>query len=275
MVMTNLATDDALPTLADRLRSTSVEAGLGVQVADVHPGQVDLHVPLRPGYVAADGRLSPVVAGIVADVAVGTSAFAPASEPQSGVTVELRVDHVAGPAPTARRLEISGRVLGLDGGTATGRAEIRDDLGNLVAHAVGVLAVDGPGKGLDPSAAPGPLAPFEATKIAPIPQSDGTAYADISPGMLNRRGTVHGGVLMGLAGEAHELFLGPDRGRRRLQLSMNYLRPASAGGHLILRSQFARRGRRVCAVRTELLDINDKLVAVAYGTSAPPCDDDR
>ncbi|MEU1370876.1 PaaI family thioesterase [Streptomyces sp. NPDC005803] len=275
MVMTNLTTDDASPALTDRLRSASVEAGLGLQVADVRPGQVDLNVLIRPGYVAADGRLSPVVAGIVADATVGIPAFAPASEPQSGVTVELRLDHVGGPAPTARRLEITGRVLGLGGETATGRAEIRDDLGTLVAHAVGLLAVDRPGTGLDPAATSDPLAPFDPTKIAPAPQGDGTAYANISPGMLNRRGTVHGGVLMGLAGEAQELFLGSHRGGHRLQLSMNYLRPASAGGRLILRSEFVRRGRRVCAVRTELLDINGKLVAVAHGTSAPPVDHDR
>ncbi|WP_372349752.1 PaaI family thioesterase [Streptomyces sp. KL116D] len=262
-----MTADEALSSLTHRLRNTSVEVGIGLDVVDMLPGQVDLRLPLRPGYVSADGRIAPVVSAIVADVSVGVPAFAPVSESPSGVTVELRLDHVAALAPTARHLEIRGRSLGLGSETGTGRAEVRDDLGNLVAHAVGLLAIDRPDSAYDPGVVSVPVHPFDATRIVPVAQADGTACVDVSPGMLNRRGTVHGGVLMGLAGEAQELFLGPDPGRRRLQLSTTYLRPASGEGRLLLRSEFSRRGRRVCAVRTEIFDVRDKLVAVAHGTS--------
>jgi uncharacterized protein (TIGR00369 family) len=254
--------------MAGRLSSASVESGIGLAPVDLRPGQVSFHVPLVAGSKSADGRLEPMTLAVVADTAVGVAVFSERPGESAGVTAELCVDHAGPLGVGAHRLDVVAKLLGTRPGFGTGRVEVRDDTGALVAHAVGVVAVDAV-----PLAAPPPerVLPrrFEPADVRVVPVDPGSARVDIRPEMLNRRGTVHGGVLLGLVHEAQELFrLGMGVRGRPLQVSADYLRPAPGSGQLLLCSSLVRRGRHVWIVRTAIVDSGGRTVVVAHGTSA-------
>lgn len=253
----------------ERLALTSVEAGVGLTLVDIRPDDVLFRVPLNTGVVGPDGRVHPVLLSAVADTTVGIAVFARVAGARGGVTVELRLDHVGVVRPGATHLEVTAWTLGFGPEMGTGRAELRDDRGGLVAHAVGVMILDSAGRAADERGGLAAPSAFDLADVQVVPCGDGVARAEIGPAMMNRRGGVHGGVLMGLAYEAQELSrLGMRVPSQPVRLSLDFLRPASAGGHLLLRSAFTRRGRRVWTIRTEIVDANGKTVAIASGTSA-------
>ncbi|MBY8862891.1 PaaI family thioesterase [Nocardia sp. CA2R105] len=100
-----------------------------------------------------------------------------------------------------------------------------------------------------------------------IPHADGSARVDLVPGLLNSRGTLHGGVLMALAQLAQEHSCRVASLQvRPLRLNVTYLRPASGGGSLEFRSAFVRRGRRLWTLRTEIVRPDGVTAAIATGT---------
>lgn len=254
---------------ADKLLVLSaVEAGLGLTGVRTGPGRAEFQAPLAPGSLGPGRRLPPTLLAVAADAAVASAVFAhPASSP-TGVTVELRVDQLAPVAPEARHLDVTAVALGVTDGFGSGRAEFRDDRGTLIAHAVGVMVGDSDGRApLGPRSDARPPMDPEAVRIQPL--GDGSARVDVSVGMLNSRGMLHGGVLMALAQLAqdhchHTAGAAP----RPLRLGVSYLRPAPGEDSLHFRSEYVRRGRRLWTLRTEVVRSDGAVAAIATGTGA-------
>lgn len=248
---------------------SAVETGVGLTGMRTGPGRAEFRAPLAPASLGPRRRLPPALLAVAADVAVATAVFAhPASSP-TGVTVELRVDRLAPAAPDARHLEVTAVALGVTDGFGTGRAEFRDDQGNLIAHAVGVMVGDADGR--PPLGAGGEVSrpPMDPEILRVLPQADGSARMDVVPGMLNSRGMLHGGVLMALAQLAQEhCHRAAGAIPRPLDLSVSYLRPAPGVDSLHFRSTYVRKGRRLWTLRTEVLRSDGAIAAIATGTGA-------
>lgn len=255
-------------TTGDSLALSAVEAGVGLTAMRVGPGRTALHAPLPPGSLRS-GRLSPALLGVAADCAVATAVFAhPAGSP-SGVTVELRVDQLAPVAPGARYLDVSAVALGVTREFGTGRAELRDDRGTLIAQAVGVMVGDADGRPPRGAGGDDPTSPMDPEILRVRPEGDGSARVDVVAGMLNSRGVVHGGVLMALTRLAQErCHSAAGATVRPLGLNVSYLRPAPGEDFLRFRSGYVRKGRRLSTLRTEVLRPDGVVVAVAIGTGA-------
>jgi uncharacterized protein (TIGR00369 family) len=248
---------------------SGVETGLGLEVLSLRPGHVRMRAPLGPGSLSPDGRPHPALLAVVADSAVGIPVFSNPVIPPTGVTVELRVDHLAPVAAGATSLEVAGTALAVGADFGTGRAEIRDNRGTLVAHAVGVMAGDRGGPPAMELAAPAD-APMDPAVARVVPGAEGSARVDVVPGMLNVRGAVHGGVLMAVAQEAQEHCFrtaGAAAGWP-LRLSVSYLRPAIGSHRLELETTFVRKGRRLWTLRTEVRRSDGVVAAVATGMAA-------
>lgn len=248
---------------------SAVEAGIGLTGVRTGPGRAEFRAPLAPGALGPDGGLSPTLLSVAADAAVATAVFAhPAGSP-TGVTVELRVDRLAPVAPEARHLDVTAVALGVTDGFGSGRAEFRDERGTLIAHAVGVMVGDTDGRaplGSGGEVAYPPMDP-EIVRIRPL--MDGSARVDVSVGMLNSRGMLHGGILMALAQLAQEhCHLTAGAVPRPLRLDVCYLRPAPGEDSLHFRSEYVRRGRRLWTLRTEVLRSDGAIAAIATGTGA-------
>ncbi|MEU1526518.1 PaaI family thioesterase [Nocardia rhamnosiphila] len=234
--------------------------------ADADPGPPTFRVPLAPATGAAVSRVDPLTLAIIADAAVGTAVISGRPGRAAGVMAELCIDHVGTPGDEATALDIVAETLESGPDTGTGGATVRDDTGVAVAHVVGVVALDPAGVRVPERAHP---RSFDPPDIRLVPLDSDSVRVEIRPDMLNDRGTVHGGVLLGLAQRAQELFQLYRRvGCRPLRMSIDYLRPASPDRHLVLRSSFERRGRRLWIVRTEILDRGGRTVAIAHGTGA-------
>ncbi|MCX0272815.1 PaaI family thioesterase [Nocardia zapadnayensis] len=233
---------------------------------DADPGPPTFRVPLAPATGAAVSRVDPLTLAIIADAAVGTAVISGRPGRAAGVMAELCIDHVGTPGDEATALDIVAETLESGPDTGTGRATVRDDTGVVVAHVVGVVALDPAGGRVPERAHP---RSFDPPDIRLVPLDSDSVRVEIRPDMLNDRGTVHGGVLLGLAQRAQELFQLYRRvGCRPLRMSIDYLRPAPPDRHLVLRSSFERRGRRLWIVRTEILDRGGRTVAIAHGTGA-------
>jgi acyl-coenzyme A thioesterase PaaI-like protein len=180
--------------------------------------------------------------------------------------VELRLDLVGSAAPSTRELHVEGWALDVGPGAGSGRVEIRDDAGSLVAHGVGVMAIDG-SIGAAAAQVGGRFDPADA--VVHVRSADGAVVAaPLSAGMINSMGTVHGGVLTALAALAQECFLHRHGPTRPLSLAVEFLRPAHLGADVLMcHSSFTRRGRRFWAVRTELRRPDGVPVLRASGTS--------
>lgn len=233
--------------------------------ADADPGVTTFRAPLAPATGAAVSRVDPLTLAIIADTAVGSAVIGRQPGRAAGVMAELCIDHVGIPSAEATALDIVAETLRAGPDTGTGRATVRDDTGVVVAHVVGLVALD-PAGGRVPERA-GPRS-FDPPDVRWVPLDSDSVRVEIRPDMLNDRGTVHGGVLLGLAHHAQELFQQYRRVRcRPLRMSIDYLRPAPPDKHLVLRSSFERRGRRLWIVRTEILDRSGRTVAIAQGTA--------
>ncbi|MFI7670733.1 PaaI family thioesterase [Nocardia sp. NPDC049526] len=200
---------------------------------------------------------------IIADAAVGTAVLRGRA---AGVMAELCIDHVGIPDSGATALDILAEALETGPDTGTGRATIQDDTGAVVAQAMGVVAVDPDGGPVQSRVRPRSFDPPDARLV---PLDSDSVQVEIRRDMLNDRGTVHGGVLLGLVHKAQEWFQQCHGVRcRPLRVTIDYLRPALDDRHLVLRSSLERRGRRLWIVRTVILDRSGRTVAVAWGTGA-------
>lgn len=266
--------------MSDRMRHAPVESGLGMHPVRVDEAGIALRAPLAPGTRDGSGRVAPLLVALLADSGIGYLVFSAATLSAGAPTVDLRIDQVgpASPAATAVTAELT--LLHLDDRVGVGRAEVRDDTGTLVAHAVATMALTGvperPG-GLA-GATPAPDAadmtdfrahvlPFDPDRLRPgnldtEPGADGEPEVVFTPGAsaTNLNGTTHGAVLAGLAQGAQSLFMarrgcptGTGGEARPLSITADYLRPAQVDVALRARTEQVRDGRRFWTLRTELL----------------------
>ncbi len=255
-----------LASLTAHLGASSVEAGLGLVPVEIRPGHFRARVPLPATGLRADGRVDPVVLAVAADCGVGVSVNSAVPGSSGGPTAELRLDLAGSAAPSTRALHVEGWALDVGPGAGSGRVEIRDDAGSLVAHGVGVMAIDGSAGAAEAQVG----GRFDLADVVVHPRSaDGAvAAAPLSAGMVNGMGTVHGGVLTALADLAQECFRDRHGATRPLSLTVEFLRPTHvAAGVLTCHSTFTRRGRRFWAVRTEIRRPDGVPVLRASGTS--------
>ncbi|MBC3191261.1 thioesterase family protein [Pseudonocardia sp. C8] len=260
-----------------------VDAGLGV-VRDPSPlpDGLRLRAALHDGVRAGDGGVRPVLPAVLADSGIGKLIFSAARLTAGAPTVDLRIDLAGPPAPGAGELVADITLLHLDDEIGAGRAEIRDDTGVLVAHAVATMALSGvpdrPGGLAGPeSAKPGDgaadfragIPPFDPARLEPdrLGTDDGDPVLTPGPSTMNLNGTTHGAVLAGFAQSAQAFHLrrsGPGPARP-LSLTVDYLRPVPVGAPLRARSETVRDGRRFWTVHTELLLADGRLAARAVG----------
>lgn len=247
-----------------------VESKLGLTVEVETPGNVLVRAPLTADVVRPGGEVHRTLPAVMSDAATGLAVFSGLDWRAIGTTAELRVDHLGEPAADAEYLLASGSFLGATGDFGTARVDLRDDRGNPVAHAVGIMSIEKVALEAWMERGSATFAEFELEEIAVDGGGPGEAFAAITSGMLNFRNAVHGGVLMGLAHEAQDAFFATeaDYDFRRLRLCVDYLRPAPSEGRLVFRSTVVRGGRRLRTVRTEIAGSDGKVVAVATGTTA-------
>lgn len=104
------------------------------------------------------------------------------------------------------------------------------------------------------------------------PATDDVAQARVilDEAMINNRGSVHGGLLLGIAMRVQDAFLG-DGGGQGLTLTARFLRPAVPDfGHLECRTGFVRPGSTFRTVRAQLLRPAGVVVPEATGTGVVP-----
>jgi uncharacterized protein (TIGR00369 family) len=260
----------ALETLTEHLAASPVEGGLGLVPLEVRPGYLRARIPVGSSGIREDGRVSPLLLAVAADCGLGVSVHSSVPGSAGGPTVEMRLDLAGSPAPSTRELQVEGRALDVGPVSGSGRVEIRDGSGSLVATAVGLMSIDRPigdvpGRdGADPDDRVHPAA---VVVRAESPDA-AVSGAVLSDGMKNNLGTVHGGVLAALADAAQEAFRNRHGTTRPLSLTVEYLRPAHVEERLLsCHSSFARRGRRFWTVRTEIRRPDGTPVVQATGTS--------
>jgi uncharacterized protein (TIGR00369 family) len=165
---------------------------------------------------------------------------------------------------------VEGWALDVGPVSGNGRVEVRTDSGGLVATGVGLMVIDPPPSTLADSDEPGLAARLDPDTVAVRPESADAAVASavLVDGMVNPKGTVHGGVLAALADAAQEAFRDRAGTTRPLSLTVEYLRPALVADRLLsCHSSFVRRGRRFVTVRTEIRRPDGAVVVQATGTS--------
>lgn len=294
------------PNTRERIRRAPVETGLGMRPApDAGPGRALIQAPIGPEVRTADGGIAPVLPALLADSGIGYLVFSAARLVAGAPTVDLRLDLAGAPAPDARWLTAELTLLHLDDEIGVGRAEMRDDAGTLVAHAVVTMALTGvPSRPGGLAASGGPVDPDtrasrEGTAADAAPEPDGADFRsalppfdparldpaalevlDVGGGVLftpgpstaNLNGTTHGAVLTGFAAAAQAAHLarGGAGPTRPLSLTVEFLRPVGVDVTLQARSETVRDGRRFWSVRTELLLPDGRPAVRAVGGGIRP-----
>lgn len=299
------------PGSRERMRRAPVETGLGMRPApDAGPGRARVQAPIGPQVRSAGGGISPVLPAMLADSGIGYLVFATARLAAGAPTVDLRLDLAGAPAPDATLLTADLTLLHLDEEIGVGRAEMRDDTGTLVAHAMVTMALTGapsrpgglarPGA-VDPAApapdrpagagggadgnggpdAGGPdfraaLPPFDPARLDPDRLEVGDVGGEVlftpGPSTANLNGTTHGAVLSGLAASAQTAHLRrSDAGPvRPMALTVEFLRPVQVDATVRARSTTVRDGRRFVSVHTEVLLPDGRPAVRAVGGGIRP-----
>jgi uncharacterized protein (TIGR00369 family) len=255
-----------LESLVDHLAGSAVESGLGAEPVAVGHGCLTARMPLSERIRTADGRLSPFALATFGDMGVGVAVNSAVVDSTGGPTVELTFAIAAQPAPQARFLMLESQAVSVDAASGVGRAVIHDDTGVTIAHVHGVMATS-PGLA-DPTGARA-TERFDPRSVVVEPVTEGfeDARVILNGGMANNRGSIHGGVLTGIAMTVQDAFH-QGSGRQGLSFAVQFLRPAAPEmGHLRCRSEFVRRGRTFSTVRTRLVRPDGVVVAEATGTS--------
>ncbi|MDQ4119473.1 MAG: thioesterase family protein [Actinomycetota bacterium] len=281
--MTTTRPAPALPDASrveTRMRHAPVERGLGM-VPAAGPGFV-LRAPLHEGVRDADGRVAPVLLALLADSGVGFLVVTAAGLAAGAPTLDLRIDHLGPAAPAATEVRAEYTLLHLDERVAVGRAELGDDTGRPLAHAVATMALTGvpdrpgglagePGSDGEDFRAGRP--PFDPARLAPANlHTEGDAGdPDVvfvpGPSATNLNGMSHGAVLAALATAARAGFVAR-RGQasRPLSETVEFLRPVPIDARLRARTEEVRSGRRFWTVRTELLLPDGRTAVRATGS---------
>jgi uncharacterized protein (TIGR00369 family) len=259
-----------LVALTEHLAASPVEGRLGLVPLEVRPGYVRAQVPVGPVGLREDGRVSALVLAVAADCGLGIGVHSSVPGSGGGPTVEMRLDLAGSLAPATRTLHVEGRALDVGPVSGSGRVEISDGSGALVATAVGLMSIDRPDGGAAGEGAPDLAARLDPDAVVVRPESPdaSVAAAALTDGMRNGMGMVHGGVLAALADGAQEAFRDRSGSTRPLSLTIEYLRPAFVEDRLLsCHSSFIRRGRRVWTVQTEIRRPDGAVVVQATGTS--------
>lgn len=284
--------DRMTPTAADagagrpvpievRMRHAPVERGLDMHPVRAGAGELVLRAPLHDGVRGPDGRVAPVLVDLLADSGIGYLVFTAARLQAGAPTVDLRIDHFGPAAAEATAVTAVLTLLHLDEHVGVGRAELGDDTGVPVAHAVATMAITGsparPGAlagGADGGEIGGPTdfragrPPFDPARLVPekleTDPADGTVVFTPGPSATNLNGTAHGAVLAALARGAQDRLLA-GRDARALSDTVEFLRPVPLDTRLRVRAEPVRTGRRFWAVRTELLLPDDRVAVRAAG----------
>jgi acyl-coenzyme A thioesterase PaaI-like protein len=236
-----------LESLTAHFAAAPVEGGLGVVPLEVRPGYVRARIPLGSSGLREDGRVSALVLAVAADCGLGVGVHSGVPGSAGGPTVEMRLDMAGSLAPATESLEVEGRAFDVGPVSGSGRVEMRDASGALVATAVGVMSIDRPAHAAAHESGPDLDARLDPDTVVVRPESpDGAVSAvRLVDGMRNSMGTVHGGVLAALADGAQEVFRDRAGVTRPLSLTVGYLRPAHVADRLLsCHSAFVRRGRR-------------------------------
>ncbi|WP_433602479.1 PaaI family thioesterase [Nocardia sp. CA-135953] len=245
----------------------SVEARLELSALLIAPGRVAVSTPLRGAAAGPLQPVEPIRLSVLADAATGLGILT-AEECESCATVELRVDMLGAPAAGATSLQAKGTTLALESGVGMSRADIHDDLGTPIAHAVAIVAT-GRRRGAPDTEPRAVGAQFDPADIRVSVLDAGECVTTLAPAMSNSAGIVHGGVLMSLAHAAQDAFERTlDGWSRRIRFAVDYLRPVPPRGELRMFSTLERGGRRLRSIRTELVGGDGKVVAVATGIGA-------
>jgi acyl-coenzyme A thioesterase PaaI-like protein len=272
------------PSTRERMRRAPVETGLGmVPDPSSTAERIRLRAPITDDVRTDDGRLLPVLPALLADSGIGYLVFATAKLVAGAPTVDLRLDLTGVPAPDARWLTADLSLLHLDDEIGIGRAEMTDDTGAPVAHAVvsmaltavpdrpgglasggGAIDADRTGPGRTGGGTGGgtggdtdfrsALPPFDPARLRPenLELDGGDVVFTPGASTVNLNGTTHGAVLTGVGAAAQARHLA-DPGARPLSLTVDFLRPVQVDAPLRIRTGTVRDGRRFWTLRTELL----------------------
>jgi uncharacterized protein (TIGR00369 family) len=92
---------------------------------------------------------------------------------------------------------------------------------------------------------------------------------EVTENLLQRRSSVHGGVLATLIdaaiGSAVRSELSEEQFSATVEMKINYLRPAK-GSYLLAKGQIVQRGKNLAVGSAEILNDEGKLVAMGTGT---------
>ncbi|MBY8862935.1 hypothetical protein K7711_41140 [Nocardia sp. CA2R105] len=246
----------------------SVEAQLEMSALLIAPGRVAVTMPLRGAATDQLQPVEPIRLSVLADAATGLSVLT-AEEHEFCATVELRVDTLGAPAAGATSLQAKGTTLTHASGFGTSRADIHDDLGTPIAHAVAIVSIGGGRQGAPDTWSRPVGAQFDPMDIQVSVLNAGQCVTTVAPAMSNSAGMVHGGVLMSLAHAAQDAFEQTLHGRsRRIRFAVDYLRPVPPLGELRMSSTLERGGHRLRSIRTELVREDGKVAAIATGMGA-------
>jgi uncharacterized protein (TIGR00369 family) len=128
--------------IVERVESSPFHAAMGISVASVRDGAVDLRLDAGPDHANLHGTVHGGVLATLADTAAGLavrSAIAPGS---GHVSVNLDVQYLAPARPGT--LLATGRVLRLGRRIAFAEAEVTDADGTMLARAQVTVAVSPP-----------------------------------------------------------------------------------------------------------------------------------
>lgn len=265
--MTSGVETEPVRTINGHLFGAPVEGQLGMRLVELSAGRSLARVPIPWAEGPAGLALARTV---LVDTAGGVALAAYRGRGHGGPTIELRLDHVAPPAPHASALVAEARVRHEVGGAAFLSGEIRDDTGGVVAVASGHFLLLSRGAKFDPERVRRPErgadgALFRA--LRPAEGDPGRWPLRAERALANGRGDVHGGVLLAIGEVAQRRFQAGEAGELLpLRVAADYLRPVPAdGGELLCRTEYVRRGRTVRTLRSELVRSDGQVATVING----------
>lgn len=256
-----------LSDLIEHLKESPVESGLRPEPLAVGRGRLRARLPLNECTRMPGGRVSPFALGTFADLGVGVAVNSAVVDSTGGPTVELTLAMAGQPAAHAKFLETDAHVVSIGPRTGTGHSTICDDTGVVVAHAWGVMSTRQGAADLD-ARLPATLR-FDPRKVLVEPLTEDFARARVAldDTMVNSRGNIHGGLLVGMSMSVQGAFLGDDLWQG-LTFTTQFLRPAvPESGPLETHTEFVRRGRTFRTVRTRFLRPDGAILLEATGTS--------